>query len=78
MMLEWMRENGQDINQKDGNGYCPLELAIRAKNPSAVETLLNFKEFNQKVLDLDTNALHVCSRYKRLYDEKTLISYIKL
>ena len=65
-----MRENGQDINQKDGDGYSPLELAILAKNPFAVETLLYFEELNQEVLDLKTNALHVCSRYKRLHDEK--------
>ena len=71
-----MRENGQDITQKDGEGFGPLELAIRAKNPLAVETLLHFKEFNQEVLDSNTNALHVCSRYKRLNDDKTLISYI--
>ena len=63
-----MSENGQHINQKDGDGYgySPLELAILAKNPFAVETLLNFEKFNQEVLD----ALHVCSRYKRLHDEK--------
>ena len=71
-----MRENGQDINQKDGDGYSPLELAILAKNPFAVETLLNFEEFNQEVLNLKTKALHVCSRYKRVHDGKKICSNI--
>ena len=39
-ILDWLIENGADVNAKYGDGIGPLEIALRDPNPDVVRRLL--------------------------------------
>lgn len=78
-IIEFLSENGLNINETDSYGYTPLHYIAERNGVSSIQSILAITALNPHIPDKSgSTALHVAARYGNIDIVKALIPHIDI